>query len=63
MDLSIIVSIALGFSVSLLFYKACKDNKCLVVKSYPNLDKINNHYYKTEDGNCYKYTKVTVECD
>jgi hypothetical protein len=61
MDLSIIVSIALGFGVSLLFYKACKDNKCLVVKSYP--EEINKYYYKAEDGNCYKYTKVTVECD
>ena len=41
----IIISIIIGFGLSTLFRKTCKDKECIEFKS-PPLDKIQNQVYK-----------------
>lgn len=56
-----IVAVILGFGLAAMFQKACKGDKCVVVKS-PGQEALEKYYYKVEDD-CYKYTPRAVNCD
>jgi hypothetical protein len=56
----IIISIILGFGLSTLFRKSCKNKKCIEFKS-PPLDKIIDQTYKY-DSKCYTFTPHNVKC-
>jgi hypothetical protein len=55
-----IISIILGFGLSTLFRKSCKDKECLQFKG-PSMDKIKGNVYKHENK-CYQFNPVSIEC-
>ena len=55
---SIIISIILGFGLSCVFRKTCKNEKCVTYKSPPPL---NEKKIRWEDE-CYKYVKLQIKC-
>lgn len=55
-----VVAVILGFGLAAIFKRACKGDKCIVVKS-PEQEAIERYYYKIEDD-CYKYTPYAVNC-
>jgi len=56
----IIISIILGFGLSTLFRKSCKDKKCIEFKS-PPLDKIKDQVYEY-DNKCYLFEQHHSTC-
>lgn len=56
----ILVSVILGLGLSAIFRKACKDNRCIVIKGPPMKD-IQQFTYKLDDQ-CFKYTPVVTDC-
>jgi len=56
----IIMSILLGFGLSSLFRKVCKDKECLKFHG-PPLEKITDKIYKSKDK-CVKYNPVSAKC-
>ena len=57
----IIIAIILGFGLSTLFRKSCKDKECIEFKS-PPLDKITDQVYKY-DEKCYTFKPHYSKCD
>ena len=57
----IIIAIILGFGLSTLFRKSCKDKECIEFKS-PPLDKITDQVYKY-DEKCYTFKPHYAKCD
>lgn len=55
----IVVSAIFGFALALIFQRACKDRKCIVITAPPEVNE-KVHKYK---GECYKFTERYVECD
>jgi len=54
----IIISAILGLGLASLFKKVCVDDKCLIIKSPPNIkDSIFGHNNK-----CYKYNPEITSC-
>jgi hypothetical protein len=53
-----VVAVILGFGLAAIFKRACKGDKCIVIKS-PEQEAIEKYYYKIED-NCYKYTPYAI---
>lgn len=58
---SVVVSIILGLGLAGLFRKACKDNRCIVIKG-PSVEEVKKYHYKL-GKDCYKYTPFVVPCD
>ena len=56
-----VVAVILGFGLAAIFRRACKGNKCVIVKS-PGKEALDKYYYKLEDD-CYKYTPYAVKCE
>ena len=56
----IVISIILGFGLSTLFRKSCKDKQCIEFKS-PPLDKIKDQVYKY-DNKCYLFEQHSTSC-
>jgi len=56
-----IVAIIFGLAIAFLFKRVCKDRKCIVYKSPPEVE-INGKTFEF-DSECYKYTKKKVKCD
>lgn len=56
----IVISIILGFGLSTLFRKSCKDKKCLKFEG-PSMDTINDNIYK-HDEKCYQFKPTSIEC-
>jgi hypothetical protein len=56
----IIIAVLLGFGLSTLFRKACKDKACMEFKA-PPMDKINGQIYEY-NTKCYKFASKTAEC-
>ena len=52
----LVISVILGFGLSTLFRKSCKDKKCLQFEG-PSLDKIKNNVYKHDDK-CYQFSPL-----
>lgn len=57
---SIVISVIVGLGLATLFRKACNGYGCYVVKGPPLRD-LKKYVYK-QDGKCYKYTPVAVDC-
>lgn len=57
---SIVVSVILGLGLAAIFRRACKGDRCIVIKGPMPAD-INKFVYKIEDD-CYKYTPYAVHC-
>jgi hypothetical protein len=57
---SALISILLGLGLAALFRKACKDNRCIVVKGPPIRD-TQAYTYKIDDQ-CYQYVPVVTDC-
>jgi hypothetical protein len=57
---SIVISILLGLGLAALFRRACKGDRCIVIKA-PSLTEVAKHYYKV-DADCFKYTPQVVPC-
>ena len=57
----IFISIILGFGLSCLFRKACKDRDCLVFYAAP-FDKIKDQVFKYNDK-CYTFKESATSCD
>jgi hypothetical protein len=57
----VVMAVLLGFGLSTLFRKSCKEGECLDFKG-PPLDKVNDHVFKF-DTKCYKFTSVPATCD
>ena len=57
----ILIAVLLGFGLSTLFRKACKDSKCMDFKA-PPIDKINGQMYEY-NTKCYTFESKTVDCD
>ena len=55
----IIISIILGFGLSTLFRKSCKDKQCLKFKGPP--PDLKNNIYKHDDK-CYQFNPKSIEC-
>lgn len=58
---SIIISIILGLGLAAMFRKACKDNRCIMIKG-PKMEDVDKYYYKI-NSDCYKYSPVIIECN
>jgi len=56
-----ILAIILGFGLSTLFRKTCKDKKCMKFKG-PSLEKIKDQIYQY-DKKCYQFDPKSVECN
>lgn len=56
----VVIAIILGFGLSTLFRKSCKDKECIEFKS-PPLDKITNQVYKYNDK-CYTFEQHHTKC-
>lgn len=60
----IIISIIWGLGISTLFRKACQGRRCQVITyNGPDPSEIRDTYYQYDDGKCYKYNPVMVNCD
>lgn len=57
----IIISIILGFGISCLFHKVCKDKDCIRF-SGPVISNIEGKMFQ-HDGKCYTYKPISVKCD
>jgi hypothetical protein len=57
----IIISVLFGLGLAAVFRKACNDKSCIVIKG-PNIQEIDDFYYKIHDD-CYKYSPVVSECN
>lgn len=55
----IVISAVFGIALALLFQKACKGRKCIIIQAPPleALSEIHKH-----DKKCYVYTPRYVEC-
>lgn len=58
---SIVISIILGLGLAAMFRKACKDNRCIMIKG-PKMEDVDKYYYKI-NSDCYKYSPVITECN
>ena len=56
----VVIAIILGFGLSTLFRKSCKDKECIDFKS-PPLDKITDKVYKYNDK-CYVFEQHHTKC-
>jgi hypothetical protein len=56
-----ILAIILGFGLSTLFRKTCKDKKCIKFKG-PSLEEIEQKTYEY-DKKCYKFDPNAVKCN
>jgi hypothetical protein len=56
-----ILAIILGFGLSTLFRKTCKDKKCIKFKG-PSLEEIEQKTYEY-DKKCYKFEPNAVKCN
>jgi hypothetical protein len=56
----LVISIILGFGLSTLFRKCCKDKSCIEFKSPPLAD-LDNQVYKYDDK-CYLFNANPVTC-
>lgn len=56
-----ILAIILGFGLSTLFRKTCKDKKCIKFKG-PSLEEIEQKTYEY-DKKCYKFQPNAVKCN
>ena len=56
-----IVAIIFGLAIAFLFKRVCKDRKCIIYKSPPNVE-INGKTFEF-NSKCYKYTKKSVKCE
>ena len=54
------VSILWGFGLACMFFKVCKNRKCIVY-SAPSRDKIHNKIFKSKSS-CYTYRRKDAEC-
>lgn len=57
----IIISIALGLLLVLLFKQACIDNKCINIREVLPTNEISKYHWKVDDI-CYKYKTTEVPC-
>lgn len=57
---SIMVSIILGLGLAAVFRRACKDNRCIVIKG-PKVEEVQKYTYKVDDQ-CYKYVPQVTSC-
>ena len=55
------LAIILGFGLSTLFRKTCKDKKCMKFKG-PTLEEIQEKTYEY-DKKCYKFDTKAVQCN
>ena len=58
---NILVSILLGLGLATLFRKACNSRKCIVFKSPPYNELVNDIY--KYDNKCYKFTEKFITCN
>ena len=49
-----------GFGLASIFYKACNDRKCMIIKAPPMKDIQDNKFEFKEK--CYKYKPITIDC-
>ena len=56
-----ILAIILGFGLSTLFRKTCKDKKCIKFKG-PSLEEIEQKTYEY-DKKCYKFEQNAMKCN
>lgn len=56
----VVISIILGFGLSTLFRKSCKDKKCFKFEG-PSMDTLKKQVYKHDDK-CYQFTPTSIEC-
>ena len=56
-----ILAIILGFGLSTLFRKTCKDKKCIKFKG-PSLEEIEQKTYEY-DKKCYNFESNAVKCN
>jgi hypothetical protein len=56
-----ILAIILGFGLSTLFRKTCKDKKCIKFKG-PSLEEIEKKTYEY-DKKCYKFEPNVMKCN
>jgi len=57
----LILAVILGFGLSTLFRKTCKDKKCMKFKG-PSLKEIEEKTYQY-DKQCYKFEPRSVKCN
>jgi len=57
---SIIVSLILGFGLAAIFRKACKNNKCIVLRG-PKPKEMKDDVYYWYDK-CIKYEVIPTQC-
>lgn len=55
------ISILFGAALAVMFQKACKGDKCIVIES-PKLNEIEPYVFKTGDK-CYRYEPRIVACN
>jgi hypothetical protein len=57
----IVIAAVLGFGLSTLFRKSCKDENCIKFKA-PDLDKIEGKTYR-HNGQCYQFSASSGTCN
>ena len=57
----VILAVILGFGLSTLFRKTCKDKKCMKFKG-PTLEEIEEKTYEY-DKKCYQFDTKAVSCN
>ncbi len=60
------ISIVWGFGLACMFFRVCKDRKCLIYKA-PNKNLVDNNSFKSHDHDhnhdtCYKFKRKQAEC-
>ena len=56
----VIISIIIGFGLSTLFRRVCKNRNCIIIKG-PSIEEVEKKVYKSEKG-CYSFKSVDTEC-
>jgi hypothetical protein len=57
----IVVSAVLGLALALMFQRACKGRKCVIIQA-PPLETLAGEVHR-EDGVCFKYVPKYVSCE
>jgi len=58
----VIISIIIGFGLSTLFRKVCKNRNCIIIKG-PSIKEVEKKVYQSHNGRgCYSFKSVDTKC-
>jgi len=56
-----IISIIIGFGLSTLFRKVCKNRNCLIIKG-PSINEVEKKVHNSKKG-CYSFKSIKTNCN